>query len=152
MIFHPPGIIVEIVGTEAGDRGRMCKEHTVNCSKVLEEDVVVRLWKVQVEVDGREEMAIAAVWVSDRIDRCCVGFLKHRMVHHAARFDKALAQATRVFSSDPGSCDSAERWMYHHNWGCCLATIILSLSVVSSVKEEGKDNDNKEVVKRKRDG
>jgi hypothetical protein len=152
MVFHPPGIVVEIVGTEAGDRGRTCEEHTVNCGEVLEEDMVVRLWKVQVVVDGREETAIAAVWVTDGIDRCHVGFLKHHMVHHAVRFDGALAQVTRVFSSDPGSCDSAECRMYHHNRGCCLATIISSLPVVSSVKEEGKDNDDKEVTKRKRDG
>ncbi len=45
---------MEIVGTEAGNRGRTCKEHTINCGKVLEEDVVVCLWKVQVMVDGRE--------------------------------------------------------------------------------------------------
>jgi hypothetical protein len=42
--------------------------------------------------------------------------------------------------------------MYHHYRGGCLATIISSLPVVSSVKEEGKDNDDKEVAKRKRDG
>ncbi len=83
---------------------------------------------------------------------CRVGFLKRHMVHHAARFDGALVQVTHVFTSDPGSCDSAECRMYHHNRGCCLATIISSLPVVSSVKEEGKDNDNKEVAKRKRDG
>ncbi len=151
MVFHPPGIVVEIVGTETGDRGCTCKEHTINCSKVLEEDVVVHLQKVQVVVDGREETAIAAVWVTDGIDHCRVGFLKRHMVHHAARFDGALAQVTRVFSSDPCSCDSAERWMYNHNRGCCLATIISSLPVVSSVKEEGKDNDDKEVARRKRD-
>jgi hypothetical protein len=142
---------VKIVGTEAGDRGRTCKEHTVNCSEVLEEDVVVRLWKVQVVVDGREETAIAAIWVTDGIDRCRVGFLKRHMVHHAARFDGALSQVTRVFSSDPGSCDSAEHWIYHHDRGCCLATIISSLPVVSSVKEEGNDNDDKEAAKRKHD-
>ncbi len=69
MVFHPPGIVIEIVGTEAGDRGRTCEEHTVNCGVVLEEDVVVLLWKVQVVVDGREETAIAAVWVTDGINR-----------------------------------------------------------------------------------
>jgi hypothetical protein len=152
MVFHPLGIVVEIVGTEAGDRDCTCEEHTVNCGKVLEEDVVVHLWKVQVEVDGREETAIAAVWVTDGIDCCHLGFLKHHMVHHAVRFDGALVQVTRVFSFDPGSCDSAEHWMYHHNKGCCLATIISTLPVVSSMKETGKENDNKEVAKRKRDG
>jgi hypothetical protein len=152
MVFHPPGIVVEIVGPEAGDRGCTCEEHTVNCGEVLEEDVVVCLRKVQVKVDEREEPAIAAVWVTDGIDRCRVGFLKRQMVHHVMHFDRALAQVTHVFSSDPGSCDSAEHWMYHHNRGCCLARIILSLLVVSSVKEEGKDNDDKEVAKRKHDG
>jgi hypothetical protein len=104
-------------------------------------------------VAGREEMAIAAVWVTDKIDSCRVlGFLKRHMVHHAVRFDRALAQMTCVFSSDPGSCDSAEQRMYHHNRGCCLAIIISSLPVISSAKEEGKDDDNKEVAKRKHDG
>ena len=108
MVYHPPGIVVEIVGTDAGDRGRTCEEHQVNCGVVLEEDVVVRLRKVQVVIDGREETAIAVVWVTDGIDRCRVGFLKHCMVHHAARFDRVLAQVTCVFSSDPGSCDSVK--------------------------------------------
>jgi hypothetical protein len=152
MIFHPPGIVVDIVGAEAGDRGRTCEEHTINCGEVLEEDVVVRLWKVQIMVDGREEMGIAAVWVTDGINRCRVGFLKRHMVRHAVCFDGALVQVTRFFSSDPGSCDSAEHGMYHHNRGCCLATIISCLPVVNSMKEEGEDNDDKEVVKRKRDG
>jgi hypothetical protein len=151
MVFHPPGIVLEIVGTEAGDRGRTCKEHAINCGEVLEEDVVVCLWKVQVMVDGREEMAIATIWVTDGINRCRVGFFKRHMVQHAARFNGALAQVTHVFCSDLGSCDSAERWMYHHNRGCCLATIISCLPVVSSVKNEGKDNDNKEMAKRKHD-
>jgi hypothetical protein len=74
------------------------------------------------------------------------------MVKHAAHYNGALAQVTRVFNSDPGSCDSAERQMYHHNAGCCLATIISRLPVVSSVKDEGKDNDDKEMSKRKHDG
>ncbi len=152
MTFHPPGIVVEIVGTEAGDRGRMCEEHTVNCGEVLEEDVVVHLRKVQVVVDGKEETAIAAVWVTDGIDRCRVGFLKRHMVQNAAHFDGALVQVTRVFSSDPGYCDSAERRMYHHNRGCCLATIISCLPEVRSVKDEGKDDGDNEMAKRKCDG
>ncbi len=40
MVYHPPGIVVEIVGTDAGDRGRTCEEHPDNCGVVLEEDVV----------------------------------------------------------------------------------------------------------------
>ena len=87
MVFHPPGIVVEIAGTEAGDQGRSCKEHPANCGKMLEPDVVVRLLKVQLMVEGREETVIAVVWVTDGIDRCQAGFLKHHMVKHAAHYD-----------------------------------------------------------------
>ncbi len=149
MVYHPPGIVVEIVGTDAGNRGRTCEEHPVYCGVVLEEDVVVCLQKVQVVIDGREETAIAAVWVTDGIDHRRVGFLKRHMVRHAARYNGALAQVTRVLS---GSCDSAEHFMDHHNRGCCFATIISCLSVVGNVKEEGDDSDREEAAKRKQDG
>ena len=46
---------IGIVGIVAGDHGRNCDEHSV-CGNVLSEseDVVVRLRKVQVLVDGKE--------------------------------------------------------------------------------------------------
>ena len=69
MVFHPPGIVVEIAGTEASDQGRSCEEHPINCGEVLEPDVVVRLRKVQLMVEGREGVAIAAIWVTDGMDR-----------------------------------------------------------------------------------
>jgi hypothetical protein len=121
---HPSGVVVEIVGTEQGDQGRSCEEHPINCGEVMAEDVVVRLRKVQVLVDGKEETAIAAVWVNDGIDRCRVGFLPRHMVKHAARYDGALAQVTRVFSGDREKFDTAERRAFHKNHGCCLAAII----------------------------
>ncbi len=96
---HSPGIIVEIVSTLMGDRGRSCEEHAV-CGSVLEEDMVVRLRKVQVLVDGCKETTIACIWVTDGVDRCRVGFLMHHMVKHAAPCDGALAQVMRVFSDD----------------------------------------------------
>jgi hypothetical protein len=95
--YHPSGVMVEIVGTEHGDQGRTCEEHPINCGEVLAEDVVVRLRKVQILVEGKEETAIAAVWINDGIDRCHVGFLLHHMVKHAVRYDGAVAQVTRVF-------------------------------------------------------
>jgi hypothetical protein len=121
---HPSGVVVEIVGTERGDQGRSCEEHEVNCGEVLAEDVVVRLRKVQILVEGREETAIAAVWINDGVDRCRVGFLPRHMLRHAARYDGAVAQVTRVFSGDPEASDTAERRAFHKNHGCCLAAII----------------------------
>jgi hypothetical protein len=43
--FHPTGLVVEIIGTEVGDRGRSCEEHS-NCGEVMAKDMVARLWKV----------------------------------------------------------------------------------------------------------
>jgi len=147
MAHYPSPIVIHIIGTEADDRGRSCKEHHC-CGEVLQEDVVVRLRKVQIQAGGGEETAIAAVWVTDGIDRCRVGFLQRHMVPHAARFDGALAQVTRVLSADDG--DTAERRLFHKNRGCCYATIISHLpetKVLVNVKEEKEgvdDEDNKQ--------
>ena len=124
--IHPSGIVVEIVGTEMSCQGRSCEEHE-NCGEVLKEDVVVRLRKIQLMVEGKEETAIAAIWVTDGIDRCRVGFVPRHMVRHAARYDGALAQVTRVFSSDPEVCDTAERRVFFKNKGYCRAVIISTL-------------------------
>ena len=123
---HPPGIVVEIVGIDKGDRGRSCEEHDV-CGEVVEEDTLLRLRREQILVDGKEETAIACYWVTDGVDRCRVGFLKRHMVKHAWRFDGALVQVTKVLSADPHRCDSAERKMFHHNHGCAFGTIVSSL-------------------------
>ncbi len=79
---HSPGIVVEIVGIEKGDRGRSCEEHNV-CGEVVEEDTLLRLRREQILVDGKEETVIACYWVIDGVDCCCVGFLKRHMVKHA---------------------------------------------------------------------
>ncbi len=71
------------------------------CGEVVEEDTWLCLGRVQIEVDGHEETAIACIWVTDGIDRCRVGFLKCHMLKHAWRFNGALAQVTKVFSADP---------------------------------------------------
>jgi hypothetical protein len=41
--FHPTGVVVEIFGTEMGDQGNSCEEHTSNCGEVMAKDVVVHL-------------------------------------------------------------------------------------------------------------
>ena len=124
--IHPSGIVVEIVETEMSCQIRSCEEHE-NCGEVLMEDIVVRLRKIQLMVEGKEETAIAAIWVTDGIDRCRVGFVPRHMVRHAARYDGALAQVTRVFSGDPETCDSAERRLFHKNKGYCRVKIISTL-------------------------
>ena len=150
MAYHPSPVVLHIVGTEADDQGRSCEEHRC-CGEVMQEDIVVRLRKVQVIVDGREETAIAAIWVTDGMDRCRVGFLQRHMVKHAARYDGALAQVTRVLSKNDG--DTAERRLFHKNMGCCYVTIITTLmpmpKVEVKVEKEGGEYNEKEKGKKR---
>jgi hypothetical protein len=96
--FHPISVVVEIVGTEVDDRGCSSEDHS-NCSEVMAEDVVVCLRNVQIQVEGQEETAIAAYWVTDGVNCCHVGFLQHHMVRQATGYDGALVQVTRIFNS-----------------------------------------------------
>ena len=61
--IHLSEILVKIVGKEMSCQGRLCEEHKI-CGKVLKEDVVVRLRKMQLMVEGKEEMTIAEIWVT----------------------------------------------------------------------------------------
>ena len=83
---HPRGITVNIVGIEASGNGRSCEEHGV-CGTVLEKNSVVRIRCVQVLVDGCEESALAAYWITDGIDHCHVGFLPRHLVTHWKDYD-----------------------------------------------------------------
>lgn len=124
-IHHPTGITVEIVGIDASSNGRSCDQHDV-CGSVLDDDVVVRLRKVQImNSSGKEETAIAAYLVSDGIDQCRVGFLQRHFVAHARSFDGVLAQVTEVYSITSDS--SIKRKKCRHNMGCCLAALISEL-------------------------
>ena len=125
---HLSGIVVEVVGIKMGDRGRSCEEHSV-CGEVEEKDTLLRLQRVQIEVDGHEETAIACIWVTNGIDRCRVGFLKRHMLKHAWRFDGA------VFSADPLHCNSAEQRMHYHSHGCALATIVSITNTMNTTME-----------------
>ena len=80
--IHPCNILVEIVGTTVSSQGHSCKEHEI-CGKVLKEDKVVRLRKLQLMVEGKEETAIKAIWVTNGVNCCHVGFVPCHMVKHA---------------------------------------------------------------------
>jgi hypothetical protein len=123
---HPTGVTVEIVGIEASGNGRSCDQHDVCGSAVLDDDVVVRLRKVQIiNRFAKEETAIAAYHVSDGIDQCRVGFLQRHFVAHARSFDGVLAQVTEVYSITSDS--PIKRRKCRHNMGCCIAAIISDL-------------------------
>ena len=124
--IHPTGITVDVVGTNSADRGRSCEEHTCCGKEILKEDVVVRFREVQVLIDGNEETAIAAYWVSDGVDRCRVGFLPRHCLKHKAKYVGKLAQITDVYDEDSDS--PTKKRLFHRNHGCCRAAIISSPS------------------------
>ncbi len=117
------------------------------CGVVVEEDTLLRLRRMQIEVDGHEETAIGCFWVTGGIDHCCVGFLKRHMLKHTWHFDDALVQVMKVFSADPRICNSAQRKMHYHNHGCALATIVSILMNEDSL-ETGRKKASKEETKR----
>jgi hypothetical protein len=82
---HPSGLVLDIVGIAAGDRGRRCEDHMVCCGQLLEKDFIVCLRKEKILVRNvlavkwkkryRYLTAITVNWVTDGVDRCRVGFL-----------------------------------------------------------------------------
>ena len=104
---HPPGVILEIVGTAGVDRGRSCDEHKC-CGAMLQEDMVVCVRKVQILVPDhiagkgkmKEEMALTVNWVSDGIDRCHIGFLPRLYLVQASLWDGLLFQVVMVVTKN----------------------------------------------------
>ncbi len=120
-LYHPIGETVEIVGLESSDRGRSCEQHDCCGLEVIKEDVVVRFRRVQVSYDGKEEAAIAAIWVTDGIDQCRVGFLGKHLVKHHHLYEGRLGQVTELYKN---SESPAKRSKHHRNRGVALAAII----------------------------
>jgi len=68
------GRVVDIVGIAIGDRGRSCEQHVAYCGVVLAPDVLLRLMKEEIFVNGKVETVVSAYWVTDSVERCRVGF------------------------------------------------------------------------------
>ena len=107
MSYHPHGDTVKIVGVNSPTNRQSCEEHPI-CGDVVIEDVVLHLRKVQVLMNQQEQSAIAAFWVSDGIDRCCIGYLPKAYVKNWKQYDGALIQVVEVYSGDSGSRKEAK--------------------------------------------
>ena len=141
MSHHPWGQTVEIFGIESPTNGHCCEEHTI-CGAVLTEDCVVRFRKVQVIVNEKEESAIVAFWVSDRVDQCCVSFLLQHHVKHSKKLEGVLAQITEVYTGDSDSPTKHQK--HYRNSGVAIGAIISGLLLVAepgSPKKKCKVND-----------
>ena len=132
---HSTGVVVDVVGTNKGDRGRSCEEHPDGCgAAVLVDDVVIRIRKEQILVEDyllgkgrmKEETALTVNLVSDGIDRCRVGFLRKAYVPHAKLWDGALCQVVFVGAADDPSKSVHSK--VHHCCGYARVAVISELA------------------------
>ena len=137
MSYHPRGDTVEIVGVNSPTNERSCEEHCI-CGEVVIEDVVLRLRKVQVQMNQQEQSAIAAFWASDGIDCCCIGYLPKSYVKNWKQYDGALVQVVRVYSGDSDSPMKCQK--FHRNHGLAMAVIISSAEPCCPVAKKQKTN------------
>ena len=113
------GLVLDIIGIAAGERGCRCEDNMVCCGDLLEEDSVVRLRMERILVPNflagkgrkkREVTAITINWVTDGVDRCRVGFLPRAYALEGAIYDRVLCRVTEVFSKSDPSHVIREKW------------------------------------------
>ena len=124
MSHHPWGPTVKILGIQSP---RSCEEHPI-CGHVLQEDSVVRFRKVQVLIDGKEESAIAAFWVSDGAGRCRVGYLPNIMSNTGSlwkvllhRLQRSTLKTVRVPQNDRSITGIQVVQLEHSSLHLCLS-------------------------------
>ena len=137
MSYHPRGDTVKIVGVNSPTNGPSYEEHHI-CGEVVIEDVVLHLRKVQIQMNQQEQSTIAAFWVSDGIDRCCIGYLPKAYVKNWKQYDGALVQLIEVYSADSDSPMKHQK--FHRNHGLAVAVIISSAETCSPVPKKQKTN------------
>ena len=89
-------------------------------------------------MNQQEQSAIAAFWVSNGIDRCCIGYLPKAYVKNWKQYDGALVQVIEVYSADSDS--PTKRQKFHRNYGLAMAVIISSAESCSPVAKKQKTN------------
>ena len=137
MSYHPRGDTVKIVGVNSPTNGRSHEEHPI-CGEVVIEDVVLCLRKVQVLMNQQEQSTIAAFWVSDGIDCCCIRYLPKANVKNWKQYDGALVQVVEVYSGDSDSPMKCQK--FHRNHGLAMAVIISSAEPCCPVAKKQKTN------------
>ncbi len=129
---RPMAMTLEIVGTTKGDRGRSCEEHNCCGREVLQEDVVVCLCREQILVPNKllkgyhKEAAYTVNWVTEGVDRCCVGFLGRAYVAQGGLFDGVLCQVVSIGNAHDNNHN--ERAKVKHVCGYACAQVISPLN------------------------
>jgi hypothetical protein len=92
---HANSLVIDTAKIAADDLGCQCREHKVCCGLVVDVDIVVRLRHEKILVSDvflgndhiREETAITVNWMTNRFERCHVGFLLLPYVPNSTLYD-----------------------------------------------------------------
>jgi hypothetical protein len=118
------GTIIDIVGTETGENGRLCHAHEV-CGAQLFPGSKVRIRKETVisPTMGDEEDCLVAYVIRNGVMTCKVGYLlRHLAIRRTDDYDGMYARVVEVYS--PRSPSIAKRQKCHRNLGCCVAKVL----------------------------
>jgi hypothetical protein len=111
-------------------------------------EIVLRLCSVQVNIDGVEQPAVAAYWVTDGIDRCRVGFIKGKLTETRSsreEYDGRLVQVVAICRKNSES--SEDRAAARRFFGCCRAAFIETRKENSKVtKKDNSRGENNQAV------
>jgi hypothetical protein len=97
--------------------------------------------------DGEEESALAAYWILDGINRCCIGFLQRHLVKHREEYDGRIAQIVEFYKDAESE---TKRKQNYKNLGCCQAVLIDTVGVIkleSSVDTKSKITEGDETCR-----
>ena len=132
----PSGLVLDIIGIAAGERGCRCEDNMVCCGDLLKEDSVVHIRMERILVPNflvgkrkkKQEMtAITVNWVTDGQDCCRVGFLPRAYVAQGGIFDGVLCQVVRIGNESDN--DKNERAKVRHSCGYASMQVISPLNL-----------------------
>ena len=116
------GTLVDIVGTNANDRGRTCPHHYCCGEEVTERTMVAFCRQKLVFRDGVEEDVLAVYLCMHSVLTCKVGFFPAHLNRCAHEYDGLVARVISVYSD---RCTNVvKRQKFWRNKGCCVARIV----------------------------
>ena len=88
-------------------------------------------------MNQQDQSVIAAFWVLDGIDCCCIGYLPKAYVKNWKQYDGALVQVVEVYSGDSDSPTKHQK--LHRNYGLAVAVYHLFCRTMLSSHKEAKN-------------
>ncbi len=115
-------MLVDVVGTNANDRGWACSQHSCCGTQVTERVMVAFSHERLVFHEGCEEDIIAVYLCEHGLLTCKVGFLPTHLNCRAREYGGLVARVIAVYTD---RCTNVvKRQKFWRNKGCCAARIV----------------------------